>query len=102
MVNYRYKPHACEVFGRQCGDHVPGPEVPPGAAPVDAGAPCAQGIKPVAPHLHFSRPWPLPLRSRVSALEICYLPDSQLEQNHASMSRFGSSNKLLIEISQRL
>jgi hypothetical protein len=25
MVNYRYKPHACEVFGRQCGDHVPGP-----------------------------------------------------------------------------
>jgi len=38
----------------------------------------------------------------VSALEICYLPDSQLEQNHASMSRFGSSNKLLIEISQRL
>ncbi len=25
MVNYRYKPHACEVFGRQCGDHVPAP-----------------------------------------------------------------------------
>ena len=102
MVNYRYKPHACEVFGRQCGDHVPGPGVPPGAAPVDAGAPCAQGIKPVASHLRFSRPWPLPLRSRLSELPIRYLPDSQLEQNHASMSRFGSSNKLLIEISQRL
>jgi type II restriction enzyme len=36
----------------------------------------------------------------VSALEICYLPDSQLEQNHASMSRYGSSTKLVFEISQ--
>ncbi|WP_143218400.1 hypothetical protein, partial [Acidovorax sp. T1m] len=77
------------------------PGVPPGAAPVDAGAPCAQGIKPVASHLRFSRQWPLPLRSRVSELKIRYLPDSQLEQNHASRSRFGSSIKPLLEIAQR-
>jgi type II restriction enzyme len=56
----------------------------------------------VAPLLRFSRPWPLPLRSRVSELEIRFLPDSQLEQNHASMNRFGSSIKPLLEISQRL
>src|SRR3989344_8871478 len=40
--------------------------------------------------------------SRVSELGVRYLPYSQLEQNHASMSRFGSSIKPLLEISQRL
>ena len=43
-----------------------------------------------------------PAFSRVSELGIRYLPYSQLEQNHASMSRFGSSIKPLLEISQRL
>jgi type II restriction enzyme len=42
-----------------------------------------------------------PAFSRVSELG-SYLPYSQLEQNHASMSRFGSSIKPLLEISQRL
>ncbi|MFN9470057.1 type II restriction endonuclease [Acidovorax sp.] len=43
-----------------------------------------------------------PAFSRVSELGIRYLPYSQLELNHASMSRFGSSIKPLLEISQRL
>lgn len=43
-----------------------------------------------------------PAFSRVSELGIRYLPYSQLEQHHASMSRFGSSIKPLLEISQRL
>ncbi len=43
-----------------------------------------------------------PAFSRVSELGIRYLPYSQLEKNHASISRFGSSIKPLLEISQRL
>ena len=43
-----------------------------------------------------------PAFSRVSELGLRYLPYSQLELHHASISRFGSSIKPLLEISQRL
>lgn len=43
-----------------------------------------------------------PAFSRVSELGIRYLPYSQLELHHTSISRFGSSIKPLLEISQRL
>ena len=56
-----------EVFWRQSGNHVFGPGIPPRSVPVDAGFPCALGLKAVCAQLRLPRFRSLPLPPRDAA-----------------------------------